>query len=97
MEEILWPVSLGDAFKPFEHAEHRTHGDEADYQEYHPGNPYRALVVNQRTDPQQEVTKGGGGEPKTLAETLQILRGELLTRTERPRGEINSSATVIKK
>lgn len=66
-----------NAFKPFDHAEHDTHGNEADHEEYGPAHPYGPLIVHQRANPQEEVAYGCGTEPQALTETLQVFGGYL--------------------
>ena len=80
-----WSRLLGDLLKPFQHAEHDEHGDEADGQEDGPALPNGHLVIHQRTDPEEEVANGGGAEPETLTEALQMFRGDFRDEREAQR------------
>ena len=67
-----------DALKPFEHAQHHAHRDEAEDGEHTPGDPLvREGVEHLHTEEDKEVANSGGTQPQTLADTLQMLRSNL--------------------
>ena len=59
---------LSNTLKPFHHAEHDDHREQADAHEDAPANPDGEVGVHQRSYPEESVTHGGGAEPQALAE-----------------------------
>lgn len=68
---------FGYSLKPFNHAEHCAHRNQADSGKDHPSLPDRAGVIDEGTDPEEQVAYGSRSEPETLAETLEMARGNL--------------------
>lgn len=63
---------LCHAFKPFHHAEHDAHRDEADDEEYCPANPDWPCIIHKRANEDKEIADGCSTEPKTLAQTNHV-------------------------
>ena len=77
MEILLSRLLRCYALKPFDHAEHDAHGEQADGEEDAPCVGDGPLVVHERANPQQQVAHGGGAEPQAQAPARQVLGSDL--------------------
>lgn len=66
-------VLFGNPLEPFHHTEHNAHRDDADREEYSPSHPNRISIVDERTNPEQQIAYGRCTEPQTLAKALEML------------------------
>ena len=88
----------GDLFKPFDHAQHDNHRQEADGHEDQPALPDGNLVVQGGADPEEAVTHSSGSEPQTLAEAEEVLGSNLGDEAQTQRADEqlgNSHAKVV--
>ena len=70
-------LQIWNLLKPLYHAQHHTHSDKADYEEYGPALPDRPSIIHNWSYEDEEVSNRGGTEPETLAKALHMFRSDL--------------------
>ena len=89
---LLWLGCLlflgGDLLKPFDHTEHYGHSHNAYHEEHQPAHPeFGHVFVQHRAEEDEEVSDGSGAKPQTLADSLNMLRGNLRHKAQTERAD----------